>query len=162
MRLPQGEIVTSDMGTWLRQRKPLYDRALGLTGRPDYLIERADGAMIPVEVKSAPAPAEPYPGHIMQLAAYCLLVQGVYGVRPPHGVIQYRDKAFTVHFSRTLEREALALLREMRAYGQAPDVRRSHENWRRCQACGHRAHCGQALAAEGTHGPRRAWRVTIG
>lgn len=160
-RLPEGEIVYSDMGTWMRQRKPLYDRALGLTGRPDYLVEQENGAIVPVEVKSSVAPAEPYLGHVMQLAAYCLLVQGVYGVRPPHGIIQYRDKAFTVQFSPALEQEALALLREMRALQGASDVPRDHLNARRCAACGHRAHCGQALATPNGAAARRAGRVTI-
>lgn len=157
-RLPDGEIIYSDMGTWLRQRRPLYDRDLGLTGRPDYLIEQDDGTVIPVEVKSGDAPFEPYAGHVMQLAAYCLLVQRVYGVRPPHGIIQYRDKAFTVTFSVHLESEALALLREMRANGRMPNVGRSHENGRRCQACGHRTHCGEALPAHAV----RAQRQTSG
>lgn len=155
-RLPEGEVIYSDMGTWLRQRRPLYDRDLGLTGRPDYLIEQDDGAIIPVEVKSGDAPPEPYAGHIMQLAAYCLLVQRVYGVRPPHGIIQYRDRAFTVMYGNQLENETLELLHAMRANGRARDVRRSHENWRRCHACGHKAHCGQALPAHGSWGKREA------
>lgn len=147
--LPDGEIVYSDMGTWMRQRKPLFDRALGLTGRPDYLIEQEDGSIVPVEVKSALAPPEPYYGHVMQLAAYCLLVHAVYGIRPAYGIIQYRDRAFTVGFTTRLESDALALLREIRAYQQAPEVRRNHENWRRCRACAHLKHCGDALPAEG-------------
>ena len=148
LRLPEGEIVYSDMGAWIRQRKPLYDRYLGLTGRPDYLIQRDDGSIIPVEVKSSAAPPEPYFGHVMQLAAYCLLVQGVYGLRPSHGIIQYRDKAFTVTFTPRMENDALEILQAMRADAQAVCVDRDHDNWRRCRGCGHRLHCGQVLASQ--------------
>ena len=150
-RMPAGEIVYSDMGAWVRQRKPLFDRSLGLTGRPDYLVEQQDGLIIPVEVKSSGAPREPYLGHVMQLAAYCLLVQAAYGLRPPYGIIQYRDRAFTVNFTPRLENDVLELLQVMRAELDAPDVKRDHENWRRCAGCGHRRHCGQALAPATGH-----------
>lgn len=145
-RLPEGEIVFSDMGAWMRQRKPLFAPSLRLTGKPDYLIEQDDGAIIPVEVKTSPAPSEPYYGHVMQLAAYCLLVQATYGLRPSHGIIQYRDKAFSVTFTPRMENDALELLDIMRMDAQAPDVDRDHDNWRRCAGCGHLRHCGQALA----------------
>ena len=144
--LPEGEIVYSDMGTWMRQRKPLYDAHLRLTGRPDYLIEQNDGAIIPVEVKSSGAPPEPYFGHVMQLAAYCLLVHAAYGLRPSHGIIQYRDRAFSVPFTPRVENDVLEILQEMRADRAAVNVNRDHDNWRRCGGCGHQAHCGQALA----------------
>lgn len=145
-RLPDGEIVFSDMGAWMRQRKPLYAPALRLTGKPDYLIEQDDGAIIPVEVKSSAAPREPYYGHVMQLAAYCLLVQATYGLRPSHGIIQYRDNAFSVAFTPRMENDVLELLEIMRMDAEAPDVDRDHDNWRRCAGCGHLRHCGQALA----------------
>lgn len=156
--LPQGEIIYSDMGAWIRQRKPLFDRDLGLTGRPDYLIEQEDGALIPVEVKSSAAPHEPYFGHIMQLAAYCLLVQATYGLRPPQGIIQYRDKAFSVPFTARIEDDVLRLLDEMRASGHLPDVDRDHDNWRRCAGCAHAGHCDDALAPPNAH---RGVRVTL-
>lgn len=149
--LPQGEIIYSDMGAWIKQRKPLFDRHLGLTGRPDYLVQQDDGTVIPVEVKSSAAPHEPYAGHVMQLAAYCLLVESNYGLRPQHGIIQYRDKAFTVSYTERLEDDLLDLLHAMRLDGEAPDVVRDHQNWRRCRACGHRGHCGQALLPQTQH-----------
>lgn len=149
--LPHGEVVYDDMGAWVRQRKPLFDRVLGLTGRPDYLIEQDDGGLIPVEIKSGAAPREPYLGHVMQLAAYCLLVQATYGLRPSGGIIQYRDRAFSVSFTARLEEDALRLLHEMRDCTALPDVDRDHENWRRCAACAHARHCEQALAPSNAH-----------
>lgn len=159
-KLPDGEIVFSDMGAWMRQRKPLFDPHLGLTGKPDYLIEQDDGAIIPVEVKSSAAPREPYYGHVMQLAAYCLLVQASYGLRPSHGIIQYRDKAFSVTFTPRLENDVMELLQIMRMDAQEADVDRDHDNWRRCAGCGHLRHCGQALAPVSARNRSRG-RVTI-
>jgi CRISPR-associated exonuclease Cas4 len=56
--LPPGQIVYADAENWGKPRKPLYDSALGLTGKPDYLIRKKD-ATIPVEVKSTWAPSSP-------------------------------------------------------------------------------------------------------
>lgn len=149
--LPAGDVLYDDMGAWVRQRRPLFSRRLGLTGKPDYLVEQDDGALIPVEIKSSAAPRQPYQGHIMQLAAYCLLVEATYGRRPSHGIIQYRDRAFSVSYTRSLEQDLLHLLDEMRDCATLRNVPRDHQNWRRCAACGHARHCEQALAPANAH-----------
>lgn len=140
--LPAGEVVYSD--TWLRVEKPLFSRALGLTGKPDYLVQTAEG-YVPVEVKSARAPMNgPYPAHIYQLAAYCALVTETYR-RPAYGLIRYADRTLQVAYTAQLERELRALLAEMRTAAQAPDVARSHRSPARCRACGFKAVCDEAL-----------------
>jgi CRISPR-associated exonuclease Cas4 len=142
--LPQGRVVYTDTGGWNRLERPLFSREFLLTGKPDYLI--ADGAdVIPVEVKSSRAPAQPYPSHLLQLAAYCLLVEECYRRRPPYGIVKYADRAFEVEYTPELEDELLKILDRMRtdlADGSAP---RSHEEPRRCQACGHYDQCDQRL-----------------
>ncbi len=142
--LPQGRVIYSDTGGWNRLERPLFSRELFLTGKPDYLV--ADGAdVIPIEVKSSRAPAQPYLSHILQLAAYCLLVEECYGRRPPYGIIKYGDRAFEVDYTDALEDELLATLDDMRddlANGTAP---RNHDEPGRCQACGHRRHCDQVI-----------------
>jgi CRISPR-associated exonuclease Cas4 len=144
--LPEGEVIASDMGNWYAQSEPLYSAEFQLSGRPDYLIEQPNGAITPVEVKSTAAPAKPYAGHVLQLAAYCFLVHEVYGVRPDSGIIQYRDRAFAVDYTAELEEELLLLLDEMRDDLFAPDVNRDHEDPRRCYRCGLRQYCDQRLA----------------
>lgn len=144
--LPRGEILYTDTGTWYQQEAPLYSTRLGLTGRPDYLIEQPDGEIVPVEIKSGAAPAVPYEGHVLQLAAYCLLVEEIYGRRPHQGVLHYADQAFAIPFSEELEESVLDLLGEMHADCGGDEVDRDHGDWRRCAACGHRDHCYQSLA----------------
>src|SRR3712207_5022509 len=63
--------------------KPLYARKLGLTGKPDYIIERR-GKLIPVEVKPARRASVPYESDLMQLAAYCVLIEETEGEPPPY------------------------------------------------------------------------------
>ncbi|MFW6062864.1 MAG: CRISPR-associated protein Cas4 [Chloroflexota bacterium] len=144
--LPSGDVLFTDMGTWYPQQEALYSRPLQLAGRPDYLIEQPDGMIVPVEIKSSAAPDDPYFGHVMQLAAYCLLVEEAYGVRPSHGIIQYRDRAFSVNFDERIEADFFAVLGAMREDLWAGQVNRDHHNWRRCAGCGHRSHCDQRLA----------------
>jgi CRISPR/Cas system-associated exonuclease Cas4 (RecB family) len=82
----------------------------------------------------------------MQLAAYCWLVDDVYGTRPPFGILQYQDQAFTIKYSPELEEELLHVLQEMRQDQQANDISRSHDDIAKCSACGLREKCRQRLA----------------
>jgi CRISPR-associated exonuclease Cas4 len=143
--LPAGDVIYSDDGAWFRQERPLFSRRLRLVGKPDYLVRQKDGAVLPVELKSAGAPDRPFPGHVLQLAAYCLLVEESFGARPPHGIIQYRDRAFAVEFTYELESELLEVLDEMHSGLEAADLSRDHDDPRRCAACGVRAACGESL-----------------
>ena len=143
--LPQGRVVYSDTGGWDRLERPLFSREFALTGKPDYLV--ADGAdIIPVEVKSGRAPAQPYESHVLQLAAYCLLVEECYGRQPPYGIVKYDDRTFEVDYTPELEEELLAILEDMEADLAEGDAPRSHDDAHRCRACGHREQCDESLA----------------
>jgi len=142
--LPQGRVLYTDTGGWNRLDRPLFSRELLLTGKPDYLVaDEAD--IIPIEVKSSHAPAQPYASHTLQLAAYCLLVEECYGRRPPYGIIKYANRAFEVDYTAELEDELLATLECMRADLSDGDAPRSHDEPGRCRACGHREQCEQRL-----------------
>lgn len=142
--LPAGRIIYSDTRAGERVEEPLYDAALGLVGRPDYLIEQGE-TLIPVEVKSGRAAEAPYDGHIFQLAAYCLLVEREYGKRPPHGILRYANRSFAIDYTQELEAALLALLDEMHTQERRKELARSHEAPGRCRACGYRSTCDQRL-----------------
>jgi CRISPR-associated exonuclease Cas4 len=144
--LPAGAILADDMGVWRRPTETLVARDLKLAGKPDYVVAQHDGALIPVEVKSRPAPAQPFESHVLQLAAYCLLVERHYQVRPPHGIIQYEDRAFSIPFSNALEEDLLDLLADMREDLYASEADRPHEDPWRCRSCGFESVCDQSLA----------------
>lgn len=142
--LPGGRVIYTDTRAWGKVERPLYDSALGLTGKPDYLVQQ-EGRIIPVEVKSGRAPLAPHDSHIHQLAAYCLLVERTYGKRPPYGILHYPDRDFAVDFTPELEASLLNLLAEMRRDASRADVYRSHEQAARCARCGFRKVCDQSL-----------------
>ena len=143
--LPGGRVIYTDTRAWGEVEKPLVDHTLGLTGKPDYLVER-DGVIIPVEVKSGRTPSAPYDSHIFQVAAYCLLVEKTYGKRPPYGIIHYPDRDFAVDYTERLESSLLDQLAEIKRDEFRSDVPRSHEDAARCRGCGFRKVCDQSLA----------------
>ncbi len=143
--LPTGRVTYVDTGASDRCERPLFSRTHRLTGKPDYLV-RHKGSLVPVEIKSSTAPDRPYPDHVMQLAAYCLLVEEQEGHAPTHGILQYRDRAFEIDYTPALRSELLVVLDQMRRDLGAHDVERSHDDAGRCRSCGYRDRCDRALA----------------
>ena len=143
--LPGGRVIYTDTRGWGKLEKPLFYQALGLTGKPDYLIQQ-NGQIIPVEVKSSRAPEAPYDSHIYQLASYCLLVEKTYGKRPPYGIIHYNDRDFAIDYTHELESALIELLADMKEDDIKREVPRSHEQPSRCKRCGFRNVCDQSLA----------------
>jgi CRISPR-associated exonuclease Cas4 len=144
--LPGGRVIYTDTRAWgAPLEQPLFDAKLGLTGKPDYLVQQK-GQIIPIEVKSGRAPESPYDSHIYQLAAYCLLVEKVYGKRPPYGIIHYPTRDFAVDFTPALESSLLDLLADIRRDESRAEVNCSHTEPARCRKCGFRNTCDQKLA----------------
>jgi CRISPR-associated exonuclease Cas4 len=143
--LPGGRVVYSDTGAWSPVEKPLFDAQLGLTGKPDYLVEQ-NGKLIPVEVKTGRTPEAPYDAHIFQVAVYCLLVQKTTGKRPPNGIIHYPNRDFAVDYTPKLESALLDLLANIRSDERRSNVKRSHDDGQRCRWCGFRHACDERLA----------------
>jgi len=138
--LPRGKIVYADM----ERARPVRSERWRLIGKPDFIIETRHGP-IPVEVKSAALPrsGQPYPGHVLQLAAYCLLVEETFGTTPPFGYIRYRDgRTVQVPFTPELKRELLRTLQAMHAAEQSSHVGRSHQAPWKCERCGLAYICG--------------------
>jgi CRISPR-associated exonuclease Cas4 len=157
--LPGGQLLYSDTGFPIgrissieknkrgeRQEKPLISREYGLIGRPDYLV-RTDEGIVPVEVKSTKCPAggRAYDSHIMQLAAYCLLVEDLVDESVPYGIIRYADGEVIIDYTPELREELIMLLEEMREARFADEVHRSHSEARRCAGCSMREICTESL-----------------
>ena len=142
--LPAGRVIYTDTSQWGPVEKALYDPEIGLVGRPDYLVETKN-EIIPVEVKSGRISSSPYDSHILQLAAYCYLVENTSGKRPSHGILQYANRTFAIDYTTELESILIELIDEMRIKIRRKDVPRSHESAARCNACGYRTVCDQKL-----------------
>lgn len=148
--LPKGKIVYSDTSEWLKQEEPLISRKYGIVGKPDYLLVVNQGRKsitIPVEVKSRKRPAVPYDNHILQLGAYCILVEETYKQRPPYGLLHYRDDTLEVPFTNELRNQVIEAAEGIRRNRNAANVKRQHKDAGRCYGCGYRHACGEELVA---------------
>lgn len=144
--LPTGRVIYSDTSAWVRNDQVLFSKQHRIAGKPDYLVRNGNN-IIPVEVKSSAAPVTPRQGHIMQLAAYCLLVEETQMIRPAYGIIQYADRQFAIDYTETLREELLRTAECMRVDTQLTDgPQRSHSDVARCSSCGLRDSCSQRLA----------------
>jgi hypothetical protein len=76
----------------------LVDPELGIAGRPDLVIERTDGSLLPVEYKATHLFVGYHEAHgryfdTVQAIAECRLVEVAFGRRPSHGIVLYGDQA---------------------------------------------------------------------
>jgi hypothetical protein len=84
--------------TFMAHGGTLHDDAFGLSGRPDLIVRRASGDLVPVEYKSTHLFTGYHEAHgrafdAIQVIAECRLVEAVSGRRPSHGVVLYGDVA---------------------------------------------------------------------
>ncbi|MCX7791901.1 MAG: Dna2/Cas4 domain-containing protein [Chloroflexaceae bacterium] len=143
--LPWGRVAAADVGAGRPLERPLVAARYGLVGKPDYLIERG-GVMIPVEVNPGRRAPQPYDSDLMQLAAYCLLLEETTGHAPPYGFLRYANATFRLAYTPAVRQRLVSALAEMRALLDASDAARSHNDPRRCAGCGFRTLCDDALA----------------
>jgi CRISPR-associated exonuclease Cas4 len=143
--LSDGRVVYQDTDRRRDLERPLVSKRYGLTGKPDYLVETANG-LTPVEIKSrASARSGPYSSDAAQLTAYCVLVEASLGATPTHGIIQYADRSWPIRYTKKGRQSILQILDEIRQAREVQTVHRDHEHAGRCRACGYRAVCDEAL-----------------
>ncbi len=101
-----GRLVAVDAGAPSILRSDRYR----LEGRPDAVRELPDGRAVPIELKSRPAPrGGPPASHLVQVWAYCLLVEEETGRAPPFGILRYVDGEYRVPWDRPARAELLRL-----------------------------------------------------
>ena len=137
-----GELVAVDAGRPATLRSERYR----LVGRPDLLRRRPDGRWVPIELKHRPAPRRgPFPSHLVQLAAYCLLIEDLTGRAPPFGVLRYVDGEVTVPFDAALRGKVLSVLAAVRG----PYDGRADPSPAKCHGCPWSASCDASLGNAG-------------
>ena len=130
-----GALVAIDAGAPMTLRSSRYR----LSGRPDIVRRRADGRVVPIELKSRVAPpGGPPRSHRIQVAAYCLLLEESTGVPPPYGLLRYGDGTeFRVPWNGVAKAELLRLRDEV----DRPYDGRATPSPAKCARCGWRTVC---------------------
>lgn len=125
--------------------KLLESKNHNIRGRPDYIIKQK-GKIIPVEVKTGRIPKGPHFSHILQLAAYCLLVEENYQQRPPYGLIRYgKEKEFKIDYDNKLEQLIKEKALEIQECIDKGSAHRNHRRKNKCMYCSRRAGCPEKL-----------------
>lgn len=137
-----GELVAVDAGRPVTLRSARYR----LVGRPDELRRGRGGAVIPVELKRREEPrGGPFRSHLVQLGAYCLLVEEAVGRPPTHGVLRYRDGEVVVPWDPAARATVLSVLEA----STAPYDGRADPGPAKCASCRWSPVCDAAWAPVG-------------
>lgn len=140
----EGDFVYSD-ASMKKVEKALFSRKYMLVGKPDYILEN-NGKFHPVELKSRPAPRQPYDSHIMQLLSYCMLIEDNFGVVPDYGVLKYQDKHFRIDYGDEGRKTVIGQLTMMRYYLDNNTVPgRNHDAEYKCKACKYLTACDDVI-----------------
>ena len=124
--------------------KVLFSEKYGLRGRPDYVLNK-NGKLVPVEVKTGRVPRGPLFSHILQLAAYCLLIEEKYNRAPPYGIIRYNDVQHKIDYTDELKNILISKLDEMRKINVRGEAHRNHNRPSKCKGCSRRKMCPERL-----------------
>jgi CRISPR-associated exonuclease Cas4 len=138
--IPEGLLLYSDLNT---PAQPLFSRRLRLAGKPDYILQK-DSHYIPVEVKTGRQP-HPQQSHILQLAAYCQLIEDTAGSFVPEGILVYNNVPYTIPFDPKLRFELETVMRTMRLSLHNGVEGRNHSQPGRCWHCSMQQYCTDAL-----------------
>lgn len=140
--IPIGKITYSDLNM---PAKPLFSKRYRITGKPDYVIKK-DKRHIPVEVKTG-YHYELQKNHTFQLAAYCQLLEDVYGDLVPYGMLIYNDTSqqYRVPFDPKLRFELESTINKMRQELKTGKVARNHQDPYRCKSCSMKSNCNMKM-----------------
>ena len=139
----RGDLVYIDS----EKEKPklFVSKKLGLSGRPDAVV--MDGEHhIPVELKTGRVPRGPLFSHILQVVAYCVLLEEEYGRAPPYGIVRYGETAYEIEYNDDQRKLLIQKLAEMQAAIAKGGAHRNHSRPGKCIHCSRRAGCPERLA----------------
>lgn len=137
-KIQDGKIAYSDLNI---PAKALFSRRYRISGKPDYIVKNNHN-YIPVEVKTG-YHIEPQKHHVLQLAAYCQLVEDNYTGFTPHGLLIYNDtsKQFKIPFDPSLRFELESTIKKMRNLLKTNEIKRNHSDPHKCKNCSMKMYC---------------------
>jgi CRISPR-associated exonuclease Cas4 len=137
--LPEGELVYEDADGL---GEPLSSSGYPLVGKPDYVVKLADGRPVPIELKlNVRDVTAPHSNHMIQLAAYCLILEDYFVQAPTHGILRYADREFTVEYTPSLRKKVIRLLTEMARCNEHQPPPLAKQRVAKCRVCTFQAIC---------------------
>jgi CRISPR-associated exonuclease Cas4 len=131
--LPEGDLVYEDADG---QGEVLSSSEYPLVGKPDYIVQLADGRPVPVELKlNVQNATAPYNNHQIQVAAYCLILEDYFTQPPTHGLLRYADREFTVEYTPAMRRKVIRLLGQMALCSEQEPPPLARQRVTKCRVC---------------------------
>lgn len=117
--------------------KLLVAEQLALQGKPDFVFETwLLRRYIPLEIKSGKLTEDqPHPGDVYQLVAYFLIIEEVYGKRPPYGKLVYANKTFTIRNTAKLRNNLRRTIKQMRQMLEGDYAPLATPDFMKCKHC---------------------------
>jgi CRISPR-associated exonuclease Cas4 len=114
---------------------------LMLRGRMDAVVDD-QGDVAPYEVKATAAPLRPWPGQVLQLAAYALLLEERYGRSVAKGYLHYLDGDVVreVRIGEQARESVRAVLAEIEEVVRT-EMMPARAPWSHCRDCVYRKNC---------------------
>ena len=135
--IPDGKIVYTDLN---KPAKPFFSKKYRITGKPDYVIMK-DEKYLPVELKTG-GYTKPQWNHILQLAAYCHLLEENYGGFVPYGIIIYNNQSqYRIPFNPKVRFELENTINEIRHLIKTGKIYVNHDDPGRCRNCSMKEYC---------------------
>lgn len=127
-----------------KDSKEFISEKYGLRGKPDYVIEK-EGEYIPVEEKTGRVPKGPLFSHMIQIIAYCMLIEDTMKKKPSYGILKYNGNVYRITYDENL-REVVMQLREKLLHSMKEgEVHRNHNRKGKCMNCSRREICPERL-----------------
>lgn len=125
-------IYSDEKGT-----KLLVAAKLQLQGKPDYIFQTwFFKKYIPLEIKSGTLKEdEPHVGDVYQLAAYFLIIEELYGKRPPYGKLVYANKTFKIKNTFKIRKQLKQTLIQMRNMLEGKNSLVADPSFIKCKHC---------------------------
>ncbi|MGL4345972.1 MAG: CRISPR-associated protein Cas4 [Cellulosilyticaceae bacterium] len=117
--------------------KLLVSDKYGLQGKPDFIFETLfTHRLVPFEIKSGQCKdTEPHEGDLMQLVAYFVIIQEVYGKKPPFGKLVYQNKTFKVRNTLGLRHSLKDTVRQMHKMLEGHSSLQASPSFAKCRNC---------------------------
>ncbi|KYK32668.1 MAG: hypothetical protein AYK22_07125 [Thermoplasmatales archaeon SG8-52-3] len=135
--IPAGQITYQDLS---KPAKPFFSKRYRVTGKPDYIIKN-NNYFIPIEVKTG-IYKETKKNHILQLAAYCHLLEENFQRFVPYGLLVYSDKSkHKIPFDPKIRFEFESTIKDMRNTMRTGTITRNHNDLFKCRNCSMYQYC---------------------
>ncbi|HEC76617.1 MAG TPA: Dna2/Cas4 domain-containing protein [Thermoplasmatales archaeon] len=127
-----------------REGEEIISEKYGIKGKPDYVL-KIDDDYIPVEEKSADFTSPKYP-HVIQITAYCMLIEDKYGKAPPYGILKYKNSEFKIPYEKRWKNRILKMRESIIEDIKRGEAHRNHYNPKKCKNCLRRDYCNERIA----------------